>query len=117
MASNCLPISELTLPESVKFYSIGAFADRKHISRFLHGNWDNLAVFDPRNDSQVIFSDAVIPGSTLLGYLNVDHWGAALSFSRDMPVVSATVLEHTDFPREVLLEAMVRYVEEDLTTN
>lgn len=71
-------------------------------------------MIDPRNDSQVIFSDAIIPAGTLLGYANVDQWGAAVAFSRDMPLASATVVDRTAFPREVLLEAVIRFVEEDV---
>ncbi|NNF44682.1 MAG: hypothetical protein HKN62_16880, partial [Phycisphaerales bacterium] len=55
-----------------------------------------------------------IPGSTLLGFANTDHYGAALAISRDMPLLEATIAEATAYPREVFLEAIVRFVEEAL---
>jgi hypothetical protein len=45
--------------------------------------------------------------------MNVDHWGAAMPFSRDLSLASATVVDRTAYPREVLLEAVIRFVEED----
>ena len=39
-------------------------------------------MIDGRNDSQVIFYDQLIPGSTLLGYLNADHWAVAVAIAR-----------------------------------
>jgi hypothetical protein len=69
---------------------------------------------DPRNDSQVIFYDQVIPGSVLLGYINADHWAAAVPFNRNHPVLGAMFVDKNAFPREVLFEAILRYVEEDL---
>ena len=62
----------------------------------------------------MIFYDALIPGSTLLGYVNADHWAIAMPISRDMPVVAQTLIDRNNFPREVLLEAIVRFVEESL---
>ncbi|MHC4966194.1 MAG: esterase/lipase family protein [Planctomycetota bacterium] len=109
-------LAEHELPGSIRYYSVAAFADRRNTSSILQSNYDQLAMIDPRNDSQVIFSDAVIPGGTLLGYVNVDHWGAAMPFSRDLSLASGTVVDRTAFPREVLLEAVIRFVEEDFLT-
>jgi hypothetical protein len=33
---------------------------------------------DPRNDGYVLWTDQVIPGATLLGYVNLDHYDIAL---------------------------------------
>jgi hypothetical protein len=102
------------LPASIRYYSIIAYPDREHISSILKSTYNKLSQVDPRNDSQVIFYDQVIPGSVLLGYLNADHWAIAVPFNRRHPFISATVIDRNAFPREVLLEAIVRYVEEDL---
>jgi hypothetical protein len=75
-----------------------------------------LARIDPRNDSQVIYSDQIIPGSTLVGFLNADHWAVAVPIDRAHNVIGSTVVNHNDYPREALLEALLRYVEEDLST-
>jgi hypothetical protein len=38
----------------------------------------------------------------------------AVPFNRSRPFISSSFLDKNAFPREVLLEAIVRYVEEDL---
>lgn len=105
-------LAEHNLPKTVQYFSLAAFAEREQISSMIQGAYDKLATIDPRNDSQVIFYDALIPGSTLLGYVNADHWAIAMPISRNMPMVAKTLIDRNAFPREVLLEAIVRFVEE-----
>jgi hypothetical protein len=52
----------------------------------------------------------------LLGFLRADHWALAVPFSRHAGALpfNATLVDHNAFPREVLLEAIVRFVEEGL---
>jgi hypothetical protein len=78
--------------------------------------YQQLAYVDPRNDGQVIFFDAIIPAGTLLGFLRADHWALAMPFSRNLGALPfrATLVDHNAFPREVLLETLVRFVEEEL---
>jgi hypothetical protein len=52
------------------------------ISSILSSSYDKLARIDARNDSQMIFYDQVIPGSTLVGYINADHWALAVPIAR-----------------------------------
>ena len=98
----------------MRYYSLAAFADREGISLILHSSYDKLALIDPRNDSQVVFHDALVPGGALLGYLNADHWAVALPFTREHPTIAETFVTRNAFPREVLLEAIARFVEESL---
>jgi pimeloyl-ACP methyl ester carboxylesterase len=107
-------LSRNRLPESVKYFSLAGFAGREEISAILQSTYDRLALIDPRNDSQVIFYDAIIPGSTLLGFVKADHWAVAMPFSQDAPQLSHGLIDKNEFPREVLLEAMIRFVEEKL---
>ena len=72
---------------------------------------------DARNDSQMLFYDQVIPGGVLLGYLNADHWAVAVPVARSHRFLCSTFVNHNDFPREALLEALMRFVEEDLEEN
>lgn len=102
------------LPSRVRYYSLAAFADRENISLILHSSYDTLALVDPRNDSQVVFHDALVPGGALLGYLNADHWAIALPFTREHPALAETLITRNAFPREVLLESIARFVEESL---
>jgi hypothetical protein len=102
------------LPQPIRYFSIGAITDREGTSAILRSSYDDLAVIDPRNDSQVIFSDTIIPGGALMGFVKGDHWAIAMPFSHDLPLVAATLIDRNPFPREILLEAVVRFVEESL---
>ena len=106
-------LSQNRLPGSVKYFSLVTFAERKNISSVLQPSYDLLAWIDPRNDSQLIFYDQLIPGCTLLGYVNADHWALAMPFSQDK--IAPALIDRNEFPREVLLEAVVRFVEEKLS--
>ena len=66
------------------------------------------------NDGMVLVSDQVIPDSTWLGCLNADHWAVAVPIARTHPRLAAAFVDHNDYPREALLEAVLRFVEEDL---
>ena len=103
------------LPGHVRFYSIAAFPTRRHLARGLELSWQLLATTDPRNDGQVLVGDALIPGSTLLGYVNADHWDIAIAVERQMPIFSGRPSDR-QFPRDALFEAMLRYVGETLPT-
>ena len=103
-----------SLPESIRYYSIITFPDADHISSILKSSYDKLSQVDSRNDSQMIFYDQLIPGSVLLGYVNADHWAVAVPISRSHPIIASTFVNKNAFPREVLAEAIVRFIEEDL---
>jgi pimeloyl-ACP methyl ester carboxylesterase len=107
-------LSANKLPVSVRYYSLAAFTDRENISLILRPSYDKLSLVDPLNDSQVVFHDALVPGGALLGYLNADHWAVAVPFNREHPTLASTFITRNSFPREVLLEAIARFVEESL---
>jgi hypothetical protein len=102
------------LPKSVRYYSLAAFTSRENTSRLLRPYYDLLSRTDPVNDSMVICSDAIIPGSVLLGYPNADHFAVAMPLDRQAWPLLAAVIDKSEYPRAALLEAAVRYVEEDL---
>jgi len=103
------------LPPAIRFYSVVTLPDRDHISTIVKPTYRKLSKIDPRNDSQVIYSDQIIPGSTLVGFLNADHWAVVIPIDRAHGVIGSTFVNHNDYPREALLEALLRYVEEDLS--
>lgn len=103
-----------TLPSGIRYYSLGTFAPRESISTPLQWNCDELSKIDPRNDGQMIFYDQIVPGGTLLGFVKSDHWAVALPISRQYPHLAPYVVDRNDFPREIVLEAAVRHVEEQL---
>jgi hypothetical protein len=101
------------LPEQVAYFSLAAFTTQVHLSHGLKPAWRRLARHDERNDGQVLASDAIIPGSILLGFVNADHWDVAISLENQMPQFSrrdsARIL-----PRSELLLAALLYVSESL---
>jgi hypothetical protein len=98
------------LPSSVRYFSIITLPDTDHISTVLKSAYRDLAEIDARNDGQVIARDQVIPGSQVLAFVNADHWAIALPISRTQPLAGSTMINHNDYPREVLLQAILEYV-------
>lgn len=101
------------LPAGVRFYSLAAFTTRGHVARALVPFWKHLGGTGVRNDGQVVATDAVIPGSTLLGYANADHWGVAQTIETEHPVLAARQ-DPALFPLEQLFLAMVAFIADDL---
>jgi pimeloyl-ACP methyl ester carboxylesterase len=104
------------LPGGVRFYSLAAFTTREHVARALAPFWKHLGGTDVRNDGQVVATDAVIPGSTFLGYANADHWGVAQTIETEHPVLAARQ-DPALFPLEQLFVAMVAFIADDLAQN
>ncbi len=103
-----------SLPGSIRYNSIITYPDANHISSILKSSYDKLSQVDSRNDSQMILYDQLIPGSVLLGYVNADHWAVAIPINRNHPFIASHFVDKNAFPREVLAEALVRFIEEDL---
>ena len=107
--------AEHTLPEHIRYYSVVSFPDPDNISNGLQHSHKKLgALKDGRNDSQLVFYDQVIPGSTILGFFNADHWAMSVPIARQHEVSQAIFADQNDFPREIALEAILRFIEEDL---
>ncbi|MGD8346200.1 MAG: hypothetical protein PVI83_03080 [Lysobacterales bacterium] len=102
------------LPGSISYYSVVTLPAEDNISAALSGSHRKLAHIDPRNDGQVISWDQVIPGSTLVGYLNADHWAVAVPISETHPWLGKTFANHNAYPWRAVLQAVLRFVEEDL---
>jgi pimeloyl-ACP methyl ester carboxylesterase len=104
------------LPQDVPYYSLVTFPQPDKISSVLKSSYRKLAQIDARNDSQVIFYDQIIPGSDLMAFINADHWALAVPVARTHAAVGATLVTENAYPREALLEAVLRFVEEDLAS-
>jgi len=102
------------LPTGLSYYSLVTLPTPNRVSKVIEKSYKQLGEIDWRNDSQVIYSDQIIPGSTLLGFLNADHWAIAVPVNRSHPQLAKTFVDHNDYPREALVEALLRFVEEDL---
>jgi len=103
-----------SLPARVRYYSTAGFAARDRIARALVPSWRYLSKIDTRNDGQVVANRALIPGSTLLGYVNADHWGLAMHNEKYHPYLVKR-RDGTSFPTATLLSAIVAFVERDLS--
>lgn len=106
-------LSRHRLPESVRYYSLAASVPPERTAAALKPFQAVLSRIDSRNDGQVLIQDAVIPGSTILGYLNGDHWAVATAFNRSGHPFWRNLVGHNAFPREILIESILRYVAED----
>ncbi len=94
------------LPEGVRFYSLMALPEWDVVAAGLKPSWRWLARSSRFNDGQVRVQDAVLPGATVLGFANADHWGIALRIERAMPHIAGRTLDRP-YPQRALLEAIL----------
>ena len=73
-----------------------------------------LSALDSRNDSQVILYDQFLPGSTLLAYLDADHWAVGVPMARTHDVIGALLVDQNAYPCDAVYQALLRFIEEDL---
>ncbi len=104
------------LPPELSYYSVVTYPQPDRISTVLRSSWRKLSRIDGRNDSQVLFHDQIIPRSSLVAYLNADHWAIAVPVARSHRTLGRLLVDRNDYPREALLEALLRFVDEDLTS-
>ena len=110
-------LKENALPSNIRYYSVITFPEEERISWALKNSYLLLGETDIRNDTQLVIFDQFIPGSKAIAIVNADHWAIAVPVARSHPVVGGTLVNRNDYPREIFLEALLRYVEEDLTEN
>jgi hypothetical protein len=107
-------LDENTLPAEIPTYSLATCPEPDRISKILKSSYKKLAKIDPRNDGMMLVVDQFIPSSSFLGCVNADHWAVAVPIARTGPKVAKRYVNHNDYPREALFEAILRFVEEDL---
>jgi hypothetical protein len=107
-------LAQNPLPKEVPTYSLVTFPQPERISSILTGSYDKLARIDPRNDSQMIFYDQIIPGSSLVGFINADHWALVVPIARQHDTIASLFVTQNAYPREAMTEALLRFLEEDL---
>jgi hypothetical protein len=103
-----------SLPDNIAFYSLATYPYPERISSALGSMFRKLGKVDTRNDGQVIYYDQIIPNSTLMGFVNADHWALALPIARNHSFIGSTLVDQNDYPREALVEAILRFVDEDM---
>ena len=102
------------LPDSVAFFSLVAFTKRENINLLLRNGYDTLAAFDPRNDGQLLSADQIIPGSTLMAYVNADHWTVAVPVEEAYSGRDPDTIARNKELRTLLLVAMILFIVERL---
>ncbi|MCK5697891.1 MAG: hypothetical protein KAI02_07000 [Gammaproteobacteria bacterium] len=102
------------LPKHIRYYSVISYPKKDRISFGLKTPYGRLSKIDSRNDGQLIFYDQLIPKSQLLAFVNADHWAMSIPVARQSYLNRISFANKNKYPREVLLEAIIRYVQEDL---
>lgn len=103
------------LPARPLYFSIVGLPAPERVSAVLSVFHRSLSRIDPRNDGQMIYSDAILPRSSLLAYANADHLAIALPFDSAMPEARLAGINRNDFPRAQLIEAAIRIAQSRLT--
>jgi hypothetical protein len=109
-------LEEHTLPAHVRYYSLAAFTTHDRLARSLVPGWELLLEHDERNDGQLLATGTLIPGSTVLGYLNADHWAVAMEIEQELEFWAHREFEPV-FPHAALLDAILGQVSADLATS
>jgi hypothetical protein len=109
-------LAENSLPQHLHYYSVAAFTTRERMARALVPAWKTLLDDSRRNDGQLIPVHALLPNSSLLAYLNADHWAVAMRLEVDHEFVAERP-DARPFPQTALLKAILRLVGEDLASS
>jgi len=100
----------------VPSYSLPSVSDRPHTSKGLLESWQLMSFVAARQDSQLAYEDAILPGSTVLGTARADHLAVAMPFEKATEAPVRAMADQGHYPRAALLEAIVRFVISDLET-
>lgn len=98
----------------VPTYSIVATSGKNNTSKALLESWQLLSAFDLALDGQLTKEDAIVPGAKYLGAALADHFAVALPFDKSADATIRTAMDHSRYPRAALLEALLRFVIQDI---
>ena len=99
------------LPGHVRCFSLATFARREDVHPLMLLTYDRLAAAGERNDGYVAITDQLIPGATLLGYADLDHWDIALPVRERLNFGGVNSRANA---RQLLFEALLLAVTEAL---
>jgi pimeloyl-ACP methyl ester carboxylesterase len=98
---------------AVPTYSLPAISNKANTSQLLAQTWQIMSAYSDKVDGQLTVEDATVPRSKTLGAALADHFAVAVPFeTSDEPLKAGADKNH--YPRSALLEAMVRFVIQDL---
>jgi hypothetical protein len=99
----------------VPTYSLVAVSRPQNTSRLFLRSRRELDRVDVDNDGQLLAADAVVPGAVYLGAALADHFAVAVPFAgAGLPWTQ--LVDRNIYPRAALLEAIIRFVGQDLTS-
>ena len=99
---------------TVPIFSVVAVPRADRVSPVLKQTYAKLAAIDPRNDGQLLWSDALVTRGYLLGYVNADHLAVAIPASQQIPALS--FLFKDNVPRAALVRGAIEVAAETLAT-
>ncbi len=99
-------------PTPVPAYSIVGTTSFDETSSVLRPTWKRLSYYAKEQDGVMIAWEALLPSAKYLGAARADHWAIALPF--DEASQPSKKIDRNRYPRDALLEAIVRYVSGDL---
>jgi hypothetical protein len=108
-------LADNPLPRDFPYYSLVTYPQPDKISPALKPSYKHLRRVDPRNDGMMLFDDQLVPGSSFVACVNADHWAVSVPIARSHANIAKLFADDNDYPREALLEAVLRFVEEDLS--
>ena len=100
---------------TVPIFSLVAVPRTDRVSPILKQTYARLAAIDPRNDGQLLWSDALVTRGYLLGYVNADHIAVAIAASQQLPAL--WFLFNDNIPRPTLVRSAIEVAAETLETN
>jgi len=98
----------------VPSYSLAAVSEKSNTSKMLQQSWMVLAAYDTKQDSTLTKFDTLVPGGAYLGSARADHLAVALPFEFLTDSSIRAVMDQNHYPRAALLEALIRFVVQDL---
>ncbi len=98
----------------VPTYSMVAVSDLATTSKALQKGWQLMSTFAKAHDGQLTRDDATVPGAKFLGVARADHLAVALPFDKTSDQTIRNAMDKARYPRGALLEALVRFVSQDL---
>jgi len=94
-----------------------AKSDKFTTSRALLETWQLLAPFGAVQDGQLVKEDAMVPEAKHLGAALADHFAVALPFDKATDPAIRKGMDKASYPRAALLEALLRFVSGDLSSD
>ena len=105
------------LPQQVRYYSLATFTRYENVQLHQRLTYKLLEPIEPLNDGQLLYFDQIIPGSSLLGYVNADHWTVAVPVEEEFSRRDPALMLQNRHLRGILFEAMILYLTESLNSS